>query len=116
MIVLLYFPPNEVFEYLPTPQAAHERESASHSDPVGQASVGSSVGSGEGAGVVGSGDGGGETAVGSDVGEGVGQGEPRSSLPVVTCQSVVTPLERACTCVGTSSQSWFEKNSKLVVI
>ena len=108
MIELLYFPPDDVFEYLPTPQAAHTRESASHSEPAGQANVGSSVGSGEGAGVVGRGEGGSEITVGSAVGEGVGQGEPRSSLPVVTCQLEVTWLERAWTSVGTSEQSWFE--------
>ena len=61
------------------------------------------------------------TGIGTDVGTGIGtvvgahvyvsgsvsqQGVP-NELPVVTCH-LVTPLERACTCVGTSSQSSFK--------
>ena len=30
---------------------------------------------------------------------------PAPPSPVVTCHSEVTPLERACTCVGTSEQN-----------
>ena len=37
-------------------------------------------------------------------------------LPVVTRQLEVTPLERSCTSVGTSSQSLFEKRRKAVAI
>ena len=95
MIELLYFPPAEVFEYLPMPQAMQAHDSASHSEPSGQASVGSGVGEEEGAHVV--------YASGSVSQQGV----PKS-LPVVTCQPELTLLERACTCVGTSSQSWFD--------
>ena len=51
-----------------------------------------------------------EVSDGSAVGSaGQVQGEPRSSLPVATCQPVVTLLERAWTQVGTSEQSLFEK-------
>ena len=42
------------------------------------------------------------------------QGVP-NELPVVTRQLEVTPLERACTCVGTSSQSLFESKRKPAV-
>ena len=35
------------------------------------------------------------------------QGVPKL-FPVVTCQVLVTWLERAPTCVGTSSQNWFD--------
>ena len=111
--------------------------------PVGEG-VGSVVGSGDGGDdgpavgggvgrVVGSGvivGAGVGTAVGVDVGTAVGtadgahgcvsgsvtqQGVPRSVL-VVTCQSVVTLLERAWTSVGTSEHSWFELRRKLEVI
>ena len=66
--------------------------------------VGRVDGSDDGCGLVGSGEGSGETLVGSTVGVGVGHHVP-IELPVVTPQPVVTPLERAWTCVGTSSQS-----------
>ena len=86
---------------------------------MGRGVVGSGVGSGEGRGV-------GSGVVGSDVGTDVGlhvyaegsdsqQGVPKS-LSVVTLQPEVTPLERACTGVGTSSQSLFEWKRKTAVI
>ena len=53
MIELLYFPPDEVLEYLPIPQLVQDHEVRSHSVPSGQAGVGSGVGRGVGIGVVG---------------------------------------------------------------
>ena len=74
------------------------------------------MGSGDGDRVVGSSDGPCVKTVGRKVGELVGQAEPRSWLPVVIFQPNVTLLERACTCVGKSEQSWLLRISKYDVI
>ena len=69
---LLYFPPDEVLEYLPMPQLVQDLEVWSHSVPSAQDSVGSGVGTGVGSGV-GSGVGTrvGDAVVGTRVGDAV---------------------------------------------
>ena len=97
MIELLYFPPDEVFEYLPIPQLVHDHDATSHVVPSGQASVGSIVGSEVGAQV-------------RTLGSVSQQAVPRS-LPAATSQ-LATPTESVSTWVGTSAQSLFESSLK----
>jgi hypothetical protein len=80
--------------------------------PGSHAIVGITVGAGDGAIVVGRLVGAWVNMVGTDVGPHVcvagsasQQTVPRRVLPVLTCQFVVTILERACTSVGTLSHS-----------